>query len=108
MCTDKYIDVKHWSSVEEFLKDQKMRSRELVAIENNVNGASPLAMKNFIEQTTLVFGSEGTGISSELLHEADDVRYIESFGSTRSLNVGVAAGVVMYEWVRQNILEVKK
>ena len=29
---------------------------------------------------------------------------IESFGSTRSVNVGVAAGIAMYEWVRRNVL----
>ena len=32
---------------------------------------------------------------------ADDVREIESLGSTRSVNVGVAAGIAMYEWARQ-------
>jgi len=40
----------------------------------------------------------------ELLDVADDVRFIESFGSTRSVNVGVAAGIAMYEWVRQMAL----
>ena len=61
--------------------------------------------KKFVQETTLVFGSEGEGISTELLSEADDVRFIESFGSTRSVNVGVAAGIAMYEWARQNVLE---
>lgn len=37
---------------------------------------------------------------------ADDVREIESFGSTRSVNVGVAAGIAMYEWARQCALAV--
>lgn len=77
-----------------------------VAIENNVERARPLREKDFAEEkrVTLVFGSEGEGISHELLEEADDVRYIESFGSTRSVNVGVASGIVMYEWVRQRVL----
>ena len=35
------------------------------------------------------------------------MRFIESFGSTRSLNVGVAAGVAMYEWVRQVVLSLE-
>lgn len=93
-------------TVEDFLKDQKERGREVVAIENNVERARPLREKNFAEEerVTLVFGSEGEGISRELLEEADDVRYIESFGSTRSVNVGVASGIVMYEWVRQRVL----
>ena len=40
----------------------------------------------------------------ELLENAQDVRFIESFGSTRSVNVGVAAGIAMYEYARQIIL----
>ena len=101
MCTDKYLEVVYWSSVEEFLADQKGRGQEVVAIENNVPGALPLGAKRFVPTTTLVFGGEGDGISSEFLEGCDDIREIESFGSTRSVNVGVAAGIAMYEWVRQ-------
>ena len=104
MCTDKYVEILHWEKLEDFLKDQRGRGREIVAIENNTERALPLAEKEFKEETTLVFGSEGDGISRELLEAADDAREIESFGSTRSVNVGVAAGIAMYEWVRQVVL----
>lgn len=101
MCTDKYLEIIHHASVEDFLMAQK--GRELVAIENNTDRAEPLNDKKFIQDTTLIFGSEGSGITSELLEKAHDVRFIESFGSTRSVNVGVAAGIAMYEYVRQII-----
>lgn len=103
MCTDKYLEILHWDNLEEFLKSQE--GRELVAIENNTPRALPLGEKKFTENTTLIFGSENNGISKELLEKAADVRYIESFGSTRSVNVGVASGIAMYEWVRQLVLE---
>ncbi len=99
MCTDKYLEIIHHASIEEFLKTQD--GRELVAIENNTPRALPLHDKKFIQDTTLIFGSENNGITSELLEKAQDVRYIESFGSTRSVNVGVAAGIAMYEYTRQ-------
>lgn len=105
MCTDKYLEVKYWPDYKSFVQDQKKRGQEIVAIENNIENARPLKGKKFILNTTLVFGSEGDGITKELLDEADDIRFIESFGSTRSVNVGVAAGIVMYEWVRQCVLE---
>ena len=70
-------------------------------MENNTPRAVPLHNKKFIQNTTLIFGSENNGITSELLEKAHDVRYIESFGSTRSVNVGVAAGIAMYEYTRQ-------
>jgi tRNA G18 (ribose-2'-O)-methylase SpoU len=101
MCTDKYLEIVHHSTLADFLKSQK--GRELVAIENNTPRALPLHDKKFIQNTTLIFGSENNGITSELLAVAQDVRFIESFGSTRSVNVGVAAGIAMYEYTRQNL-----
>ena len=101
MCTDKYLEIIHWTDYKSFVQDQRKRGREIVAIENNVDRAKGIRTKKFEFNTTLVFGSEGEGISAELLSEADDVRFIESWGSTRSVNVGVAAGIAMYEWARQ-------
>ena len=99
MCTDKYLKIVHHATLEDFLKTQA--GRELVAIENNLSRAKPLHDKSFIQNTTLIFGSENSGISPELLEKSTDIRFIESFGSTRSVNVGAAAAIAMYEWTRQ-------
>lgn len=104
MCTDKYLDVVHWDSFGDFLADQRKRGREVVAIENHTERAEPLSQARFTLQTTLLFGGESDGLSAEALVGADEVREIESFGSTRSVNVGVAAGIAMYEWARQVML----
>ena len=110
MCTDKYLEIIHWEAVGDFLKDQKNRGREIVAIENNVSGeldcpeVKPLAVKKFVQDTTLLFGSEGEGLSAEILQGCDDIREIENFGSTRSVNVGVASGIAMYEWAKQCLM----
>ena len=69
-----------------------------------MKSARPLHEKKFREDTTLIFGSENNGISKELLEKAHEIYYIESFGSTRSVNVGVAAGIAMYEYMRQIVL----
>ena len=103
MCTDKYLEIIHHPSLDDFLKTQK--NRELIAIENNTPRAEPLHTKKFIKNTTLIFGSENNGITEELLEKATDVRFIESFGSTRSVNVGAAAAIAMYEWTRQIIFQ---
>lgn len=105
MCTDKYLEIVHWDDYKDFVRDQRERGREVVAIENNTPRAKSLGEKKFKLRTTLVFGSESDGITSELLDVADDVRFIESFGSTRSVNVGVAGGIAMYEWVRQCVIK---
>ncbi len=103
MCTDKYLKIEHHASLEDFLKTQE--NRELVAIENNTPRAKELQAKRFTKDTTLIFGSENSGITEELLAKSDDVRFIESFGSTRSVNVGAAAAIAMYEWTRQIVLQ---
>ena len=106
MCTDKYLEIVHHPTLDDFLKTQG--NRELVAIENNTPRAKELHAKKFAKNTTLIFGSENNGITKELLEKVADVRYIESFGSTRSVNVGAAAAIAMYEWTRQNILTLNK
>ena len=105
MCTDKYLKICHWDTVEDFVADQRKRGREIVAIENHVPHVKPLEIKKFVQKTTLVFGGESNGITQELLSMCDDVREISSFGSTRSVNVGVASGIAMYEWAKQWLRE---
>lgn len=104
MCTDKYLEIVHWPDIESFYTDQVKRGREVVAIENNDSRVRPLGRKKFVQNTTLLFGSEGAGLTDAALARAQDVREIENFGSTRSVNVGVAAGIAMYEWARQCLL----
>ena len=53
----------------------------------------------------LVMGAEGTGISTDILRMADTRAAIPMFGNIGSLNVGVAAGVMMYEVVRQRLAD---
>ena len=103
MCTDKYLEIVHHPTLEDFLNTQQ--GRELVAIENNTPRAKELHAKRFTKDTTLIFGSENSGITEELLAKSDDIRFIESFGSTRSVNVGAAAAIAMYEWTRQVIFQ---
>lgn len=101
MMTDKYLAVHYYENADAFVVELKKSGKELVAIENNVESV-PLSKVKLGEKMVLLFGSEGSGISNELLSKADEVVHIEQLGSTRSLNVGVAAGIAMYEWLRQN------
>ena len=49
----------------------------------------------------IVLGSEEDGISDELIREADELARIPMKGKIESLNVSVAAGVVIFEAIRQ-------
>lgn len=54
--------------------------------------------------TALVLGAEDTGISPEVIRRCDTFVSIPMFGHIGSLNVSVAAGVLMYEVVRQRLI----
>lgn len=66
-----------------------------------VSGGSSAAGVQFPEKTALIMGSEGAGISRLLEERCDAVVSIPTCGRLDSLNVSVAAGVLLYEVRRQ-------
>ncbi|MCM1483574.1 MAG: 23S rRNA (guanosine(2251)-2'-O)-methyltransferase RlmB [Muribaculaceae bacterium] len=61
-------------------------------------------MADYTVPVALVMGAEDTGISDEVIRECDTFVSIPMFGKIESLNVSVAAGVMMYEVVRQRLM----
>ena len=53
----------------------------------------------------IVIGNEANGVSKEIQEMADEKAKIPMLGKTESLNASVAAGVVMYEYVRQKLMK---
>ncbi len=64
--------------------------------------ATPLTDFVFAETDTIVFGSENRGIRPELLLLCDRRVTIPQHGETESLNLAVAAGIVVFEFLNQN------
>ncbi|MGP8214078.1 MAG: 23S rRNA (guanosine(2251)-2'-O)-methyltransferase RlmB [Bacteroidia bacterium] len=60
---------------------------------------------DFILPTVIVLGSEGSGISNEILRLCDKQVRIPVMGKIDSLNVSVSAAIVMYEAVRQRLVK---
>jgi 23S rRNA (guanosine2251-2'-O)-methyltransferase len=59
---------------------------------------------NLTGPITVILGSEEDGISDILLRQADELAQIPLKGKIGSLNVSVAAGIALYEVVRQKEL----
>lgn len=102
MVTDVYMHVHHHATVSDFV--QATKGRSIVAIDN-IPGSKRLMETQFPEHAVLVFGGEGPGISAEMLEASDMCVAIEQFGSTRSVNVGVASGIILYTWISQQKLQ---
>ena len=103
MATEKYLTLLHHPDTTTFLEWARSE-RILVVAVDNVVGSVPLSRVELPKHCVLVFGQEGPGLSEALLQSADMVVSIEQFGSTRSINVGAAAAVIMYEWARTHKL----
>lgn len=58
---------------------------------------------NYTEPVAIIMGAEDTGISDEALKMCDSLVSIPMMGNVASLNVSVAAGVMMYEAVMQRL-----
>lgn len=104
MVTDKYLSIVHHETVEDFEMRMKADTRDIIAIDI-VPEATGLSQTRLPANCVLLFGGEGPGLSEPIKAIAGKIVKIEQFGSTRSVNVGVAAGIAMYVWMQQNILD---
>lgn len=101
MATEKYLSVYHHETINDFI--EAVHGRSVIAIDNIV-GSVPLASTQLPKNVVFVFGGEGPGLSQEMIAMSEKMIAIEQFGSTRSVNVGVASGIIMYTWARQYML----
>ena len=66
---------------------------------DNLDQAVPIESFNWPSQhVVLMFGQEGTGLTEDLIELCDHMVYIKQYGSVRSLNVGCASAIAMYDY----------
>jgi len=102
MSTHRYLRLHHHPDVESFAAWAAEHSLPIVAIDN-VESSVAIEATSLPEQCVLLFGQEGPGLTASALGCASTICAITQYGSTRSLNAGVASGIAMYEWVRQHV-----
>ncbi|WP_153348362.1 TrmH family RNA methyltransferase [Nocardia aurantia] len=101
MVTDRYQHLVHHASVDELLEFATGAGLSVVAVDN-VPGSIPLETAELPRDCLLLFGQEGPGVTDAARHAATLTVSIAQFGSTRSINAGVAAGIAMHGWIRQH------
>lgn len=94
-----HIPVCREKSVLDAVKMLKENGYKIVAATEK--GASDFTKVDYTVPVAIVMGAEETGISNDVLRLADNLAAIPILGPIGSLNVSVAAGVMMYEAVRQ-------
>jgi tRNA G18 (ribose-2'-O)-methylase SpoU len=101
MVTDRYQHLRHHADVAALLAWAAEEAIPVVAVDNHP-GAVPLETAELPQRCVLLFGQEGPGLTEPARSGADLTVSIAQFGSTRSINVGVAAGIAMHAWIRQH------
>jgi tRNA G18 (ribose-2'-O)-methylase SpoU len=101
MVTDRYQHVRHLPAAADLAAYAAGAGYDVVAIDN-LPGAVPLESFALPRRALLLFGQEGTGLTAAARAAAGVVCSIAQYGSTRSINAGVAAGIAMHAWIRQH------
>ena len=101
MVTDRYQHIFHHPTIVEFAAWAASRSLPVIGIDI-LPGALPLESTDLPRDCVLLFGQEGPGLSAEARDHVAMVCSITQYGSTRSINAGVASGIAMHAWIRRH------
>jgi len=101
MVTDRYQHVRHHDDIDTFGTWARDNDLPVVGIDN-LPGSQEIDAADLPAACVLLFGQEGPGLSDAAREICTTVLHIPQFGSTRSINAGVASGIAMYEWVRRH------
>ena len=101
MVTERYQHVRHHGAIEDLVAWAATAGLPLVGVDN-LPGSVPLETAALPRACVLVFGQEGPGLSAAARDACAAVCSIAMFGSTRSINAGVASGIAMHAWVRRH------
>ena len=101
MVTDRYQHLLHHDTTDSVVAWAVEHGLTVVAIDNTP-GSVPLETVELPKRCLLLFGQEGPGVTAAAQAAAVMTCSIAQFGSTRSMNAGVAAGIAMHAWIRQH------
>jgi tRNA G18 (ribose-2'-O)-methylase SpoU len=101
MVTDRYQHVHYHDSAEALAGWAAGEGLVIVGVDN-LPGSVPIETVHLPRRCVLMFGQEGPGLSAPARAVAALVCSIAQYGSTRSINAGVASGIAMHTWIRQH------
>lgn len=96
-----HLPVCREASIEEAVK--YLKDSGFTVVGATEKGRDEYTDADYTGPVAIVMGAEDTGISDGVLRLCDSLAAIPIIGSIGSLNVSVAAGVMMYEAVRQRL-----
>jgi RNA methyltransferase, TrmH family len=78
-----------------------LRARDVRMLATSSHQGTPLPQISWTLPLAIFIGNEGAGLSRELTRQMDQTLAIPQAAQVESLNAGVAASIVLYEWARK-------
>ena len=101
MVTDRYQHIQHHLTVDDLAEFVAREGLPVIGIDI-VPDSAPIESAALPRRCILAFGQEGPGLSDEMQELCEHILHVTQYGSTRSINVGVASGIAMYAWALQH------
>jgi len=97
------VGTHHYERIEKIQSLDALPKDAMIIGIDNVPGAEPIETFEYPTDRHIVFafGQEQVGLPDEFFHISEKILYIQQYGSVRSLNVGCASGIVMYDYCRK-------
>jgi 23S rRNA (guanosine2251-2'-O)-methyltransferase len=98
------VDWKYFETTKEAIEELKKNEYKIFAVEQVTNSISLENISRFaLDKIAFIFGNEVSGVDQEIISLCDGSVEIPQFGMKHSLNISVAAGIVLWEVVRGRI-----
>ena len=97
------VDWKHFKTTEAAINELKESGFKIYAIEQAVDSWKLGSFSVEEDKVAVIFGNEVTGVEQSTISLCDGVIEIPQLGMKHSLNVATAAGVVLWELIRERI-----
>ena len=94
--TDKWIDINRHTTTADAVKSLREQGYRIIATTPHHKSCTPETFDVKKGKFALVFGTEKTGVSKEILEEADEYLQIPMCGMVDSLNVSASAAILIY------------
>jgi len=98
--SQKWVKLNNYSSSIDAAKKLKKKGFKLFGTTLNKKSIDYRKL-DFTQNTCFILGAEKWGLSDDLLAEVDECIYIPMYGMVQSLNVSVAASILLFEAIRQ-------
>jgi tRNA G18 (ribose-2'-O)-methylase SpoU len=100
---DETVQWKHFKNIKDAMEELKVQGYKIFVVEQTAGSVKLHQFSSSAEKIAVIFGNEVTGVEQSTIELSDGCIEIPQLGMKHSLNISVAAGIVLWEIVRAKI-----